>query len=231
MPYASNAAPSHRATTLIGVLVLIVAAFLAYSVPPYLRGDTRVSATFALHYPLLVAHVVLGSIAMVCAVAQMWPALRRRRRRLHRVVGRVYVGSAVPAALCALVIGALTPFGPLLAVSNVALALLWLWCTVSGWRAGRQRRYDVHRRQMLRSGVLTLSIIANRIWTPLLFVALAPLRDSVFGGNEEHFLWMVAGTGAWLGWLLPMLALHWWLTRRPVISSSSISRSPDRSPV
>ena len=29
----------------------------------------------------------------------------------------------------------------------------------------------------------------------MLFITLQPLQDSVFGGNEEHFSWLVAGPG------------------------------------
>lgn len=127
----------------------------------------------------------------------------------------------------------MTPFGPILAVSNVVLATLWLWLTIAGWRAGRQRRFAAHRRHMLRSGVLALSTITNRIWTPILFIALEPLRDGVFGGDDERYLWLVAGLGAWLGWTVPMLALQWWLSRRPepptvMDADRGMRRSPRR---
>ena len=136
---------------------------------------------------------MFASVAMVCAVAQIWPGLRRRRPALHRRVGRVYVCTAIPAAVCAMVIGAATPFGPILAVSNVLLASLWLWFTVNGYLAGRYRRFAAHRRHMVLSGTLALSIITNRIWTPILFITLHPLQDSAFGGNEEHYLWVRRG--------------------------------------
>jgi len=109
---------------------------LTFSLPPYFTGGTRVPATFGLHYPLLVGHVMFASVAMVTAVAQIWPRLRVRHPVLHRRVGRVYVGTAIPAAVCAMVIGAATPFGPFLAVSNVFLASLWLWFTINGYSAG-----------------------------------------------------------------------------------------------
>jgi uncharacterized membrane protein len=208
-------------------LALIVGAFLAFSLPPYFTGGTRVPATFALHYPLLVAHVMFASAAMVAAVAQIWPRLRTRHPVLHRRVGRVYVYTAIPAAACAMVIGAATPFGPFLAVSNVFLAALWLWFTINGYLAARQRRLREHRRHMVRSATLALSIITNRIWTPILFIALHPLQDSVFGGNEEHFLWFAAGLGAWLGWTVPLLAVQRWLNRKPVLASSSVSQLTD----
>ena len=224
MTYAKRA-PGRR--WLAPALAVIVAGFLAFSLPPYFTGGTRVPATFALHYPLLVAHVLLASVAMVAAVAQIWPRLRVRHPVLHRRVGRVYVYTAIPAAAFAMVIGAATPFGPFLAVGNVFLAALWLWFTINGYLAARQRRFADHRRHMVRSVTLALSIITNRIWTPVLFISLQPLQDSIFGGNEEHFTWFVAGLGAWLGWTVPLLAVQWWLNRKPVIAPSSISKLAD----
>lgn len=226
MEYASTVRRWHALA-----LVLVVAVFLGYSLPPYFVGDSRVPPTFALHYPLLVAHILFGTVAMVCAVAQLWPGLRRRRPAVHRRVGRVYVVAAVPAAAAALVIGVATPFGPILAVSNVLLASMWLWFTGTGALAARRRDFAEHRRRMLVSATLALSTIANRIWTPILFVALHPLQDSVFGGSEQHFLWVVAGLGAWLGWSIPLAAVWWWLRRSAEMSSSSFSQPQHTSPV
>jgi uncharacterized membrane protein len=208
-------------------LAVVVVAFLAYSLPPYFTGGTRVPATFAFHYPLLVGHVMFASVAMVTAVAQIWPGLRARRPALHRRLGRVYVYTAIPAAACAMVIGAATPFGPFLAVSNVLLASLWLWFTINGYLAARQRRFVQHRRQMILSATLALSIITNRIWTPVLVIAFLPLQDSMFGGSQEHFVWSVAGVGAWLGWSIPFFTVRRWLNRKTVMPPSSISQLSD----
>jgi uncharacterized membrane protein len=221
MAYAS---PARTRKWLAPALTVVVVAFLAYSLPPYFTGDTRVPSTFALHYPLLVAHVMFASIAMVTAVAQIWPGTLTKRRVLHRRVGRVYVSTAIPAAACAMVIGAATPFGPFLAVSNVVLASMWLWFTINGYFAARQRRFAQHRRHMILSATLALSIITNRIWTPILVIAFLPLQDSMFGGNEEHFVWFVAGIGAWLGWSIPFFAVLRWLNRKTVLPPSSISQ-------
>lgn len=210
MAYASK-----RSTRLSAALAVVGVGFLAYSLPPYLSGGTRVQSTFGLHYPLLVAHVLLASVAMVCAVAQIWPGLRRRHPVLHRRTGRVYVATAIPAAVCAVVIGAATPFGPILALSNVTLGALWLWFTVDGFVAARQRRFAAHRRQMLRSATLALSIITNRIWAPVVYLSFQPLRDSVFGGDEDRYMWLVAGVVGWLGWTIPLLLLQAWLRRQP----------------
>lgn len=209
-------------------LVLLIAAFLAFSVPLYLTGGTRVPATFAGHYALLVGHVMLGSVAMIAGVVQLL-GLRGLRPALHRRVGRCYVAATLPAGIVAVVIGAATPFGPLLAASNMLLASLWLWFTVDGVRAARRGRFTRHRRQMLRSVVLALSVITNRLWTPVLYIALYPLQDSVFGGNEQHFTWFVAGLGGWLGWALPLVLLERWLRRRGQVPPA-IHEAPTRHP-
>ncbi|RAV17118.1 hypothetical protein DQP55_03735 [Mycolicibacterium sp. GF69] len=208
-------------------LAIVVAAFLAFSVPPYFVGGTRVPATFAAHYPLLVAHVIFAGVAMIAAVVQIWPGLRTRHPVLHRRCGRVYVVTAIPAAGSAIVIGAATPFGPALAASNVVLGTLWLWFTVNGYLAARRRDVAQHRLHMVRSATLALSIITNRIWTPIIFITCYPLQDSVFDGNTEHFQWFAAGVGAWLGWTVPLGVVQWWLTRRRMTSSSSIRQQAE----
>jgi len=84
---------------------------------------------------------------------------------------------------------------------------------------------------MILSATLALSIITNRIWTPVLVIAFLPLQDSMFGGNQEHFVWFVAGVGAWLGWSIPFFTVQWWLNRKSLMPPSSISRLTATRPV
>lgn len=212
------------------LLAVVVTSFLAFSLPPYLTVDpaqSRVPSTFGLHYPLLIAHVALATVAMVMALVQIGPGVRARWPRVHRWAGRVYVTAALPAAAIGMVIGAATPFGPILAVGSVMLGALWFGFTVNGYLAARRRRVADHRRHMLCSVTLAFSIITNRIWNPILYVGLQPLRDSMFGGDEERFIWLVAGLGGWFGWTIPLLAVRWWLRRQRVVSPSSISQPVD----
>jgi len=201
----------------LGALVTI---FLAFSLPPYLSMDpdrSRVPQPETLgvaHYWTLVPHVLFGSIALATAVLQIWPWFRRAHPAWHRRAGRLYVfGGVLPAGLTALVVGFFTPFGPVAASSNVLLALLWLAFTVTGWRKARDRRYADHRRWMVRSFALTASIITNRIWGAVGFIALSPQLDTTFHGDERLFSWTLAGLSTWLGWTLPLLAAEWWLQR------------------
>ena len=121
MPYADAAAARRRfahGPWAAAPLLVVVAAFVAYSLPPYLSLDpsrSRIAppAGVAAYYPLLVAHVVFGAIAILTSGFQIWPWFRRRQPAWHRRLGRLYVfGGVLPAGVVGLAIGAVTPFGP-----------------------------------------------------------------------------------------------------------------------
>jgi uncharacterized membrane protein len=211
------ARPGHAAWGLLPALVAL--AFLALALPPYLTLDPAgsrvpVPAAPPAFYPLLLAHVGFGSVALLGACLQVWPGLRARRPRWHRAAGRVYVFCGVlPAASSGFAIGVMTPFGPVARASNLLLATLWLTCTWIGWRRGRSGRFVEHRRWMLRSVALTFSILTNRVWATLGFVWLGPALETTFHGDERLLTWTLAGLSTWLGWTLPLLAVEAWLER------------------
>ncbi|WP_051023067.1 DUF2306 domain-containing protein [Nocardia pneumoniae] len=212
-----------------GPLLVLTFAFVAFSLPPYLTLDPARSRVpdpgFAPHYPMLVVHVVCGSVAILICGFQVWPWFRRKHPALHRRLGRWYVfAGVIPAGLAGLVIGATSPFGPVARVSNVMLATLWLITTVTGWRMARQRRFTEHRRWMIRSFALTLSIILNRVLGGVLLLILDPQLETTFHGDEELLTQTIAGIGTWLGWTLCLLIAEWWLERG--LRSPRVGRVP-----
>ncbi|MDI1451696.1 DUF2306 domain-containing protein [Polyangium sp. 6x1] len=204
----------------LALLGSVAVVFVAFSLLPYLsldpaRSRVPVPAGLRWYYPLLVAHIVCGAIAMFSGCVQVWPWFRRCYPRAHRRLGRLYVfGGVLPAGLSGLVIGALSPFGPVIRVSNVLLALLWLTFTVTGYRRARQQQMAEHHKWILRSFVLTMSVITNRIWGVIAAIALMPHQHTMFAGNEEWLRQAIAGIAGWLGWTLPLLLSQWWLERR-----------------
>lgn len=214
-----SAAPRWWRRPWIAPFAIVACVFVVFSLPPYLTGDpaqSRVAppAAVALFYPFLVGHVVFGAVALLTSCFQVWPWFRDQHRAAHRVIGHVYVfGGVVPAALMALPVAAMSPFGPVARASNVLLGLLWLAFTLMGYRMMLRGDYAAHRRWMIRSFALTASIITNRIWGAGAYFALAPQLDTTFGGNEQLFAWIIAGLATWLGWVLPLLVSQWWLER------------------
>jgi hypothetical protein len=200
-------------------LGLVAILFLAYSLPPYTTLNpqlSRVPSTFPLHYPFLVGHIFFASIAMLTSCLQVWPWFRQHHPVAHRRIGRTYVfAGAIPAGICALVIGFTSPFGPVAIASDLMLAVLWLGCTIVGFRMARKRRFADHRRWMIRSFALTFSIITNRVWGIIFVLTLAPPTSTV-AGSEIAFGQTVAGLTTWLGWTTSLLIAEWWLVERGV---------------
>jgi uncharacterized membrane protein YozB (DUF420 family) len=216
----SHPAPSWWRRPWIGPLFLMATVFLVLSVPRYLTLDPSLSRLEPpegdpIYYPLLVAHVVFGSVAMITCCFQIWPWFRRRYRRVHRITGRVYViGGAVPAGICALYVGWNTPFGPSVQVGNLVGAALWLIVTIVGWRMARQRRYGEHRKWMIRSFALTMMIVLSRVLTVPAVIGLSAQVDTTFGGSEELMLHSATSISIWLSLITSLLLAEWWLERK-----------------
>ncbi|NUT36820.1 MAG: DUF2306 domain-containing protein [Hamadaea sp.] len=204
----------------IGPLVFVVVAFLAFSLPPYLTLQAQNSRlpldpASSWHYPLLLGHITFGTVALVTCCMQIWPWLRRKNPALHRRTGRVYVlGGVLPAGLLGVPV-ALLAVTPSVAgkVGNATLAIVWLAVTVAGFRAARAQRYAEHRRWMIRSFALTTSIVVNRLWTGVVLVALMPMLDSQFGGDEGALVQSAVDAAIWLSWVVNLLIAEWWIER------------------
>jgi hypothetical protein len=218
----------------VAPLLIVAIAFIAFSLPPYLTLDPSKSRIrppegFALYYPLLVAHVLFAALAMLMCCVQVWPWFRQRYAAAHRVIGRAYVfGGVIPAGIIGLTIGAVSPYGPTLRVSNVLLATLWLTFTITGFRMARHHRFVEHRRWMIRSFALTMSVITNRLWAAIAVVVLMPQLPTTFEGNEMMMIQTIAGLSGWLGWVIPLLVAEWWLERGDTNREQANARSTRR---
>ncbi|WP_218614067.1 DUF2306 domain-containing protein [Pseudonocardia sp. KRD291] len=199
---------------MIAFAVLTVA-FLVVSLPPYLSLDpaqSRVAprADYPLHYPLLWAHIMFGSVALVTAGLQIWPWLRRRYPAVHRWSGRLYLfGGVFPGGIVVLGVAPVSTTGPISAVGNTMLAVLWLGTAVAGYRAARARRFADHRAWMIRSVALTFSIVVNRAWI-LVYLGIF----SLFGPVDDALITAAAGASVWTSWIVNLLVAEWWLLRR-----------------
>jgi hypothetical protein len=200
----------------VPVLLGVAALFLILELPAYLGLDPAASRIpvrpgYPLHYPLLVAHILFGSVALVAACLQIWPWLRRTHPRVHRVTGRVYLfGGVFPAGLAVLGVAPISSTGPISSVGNTALAVLWLATSVAGFRAARAHRYGDHRRWMLRSVALTFSIVLNRVWLVIFFLLFTP-----FVTDPAALVVAAAGASVWTSWVVNLLVVEWLVLRPP----------------
>jgi len=200
-------------------LIVLSILFLVFTLPPYLgldpaRSRVPLRADYPAHYPMLVGHILFGSVALLAGCLQVWPWFRARYRAAHRWVGRVYLfGGVFPAGLMVLAVAPVSSTGFTSAVGNTVLALLWLGTSAAGYRTARRRRYAEHRMWMLRSFALTTSIVLNRVWLVLL-ITLAPALRGVYHVDEDTMIQAAAAASVWLSWVVNLLFVEWFVLRR-----------------
>jgi uncharacterized membrane protein len=204
----------------IAPLAIITGVFLATALPRYVGLDPTQSLVPTdrgpAFYPALVTHIFAGSILLSAAVLQLWPWLRAHHPRVHRWSGRIYVASAIPAGVAALVVAQYPSAGPAQHVANTLMSVLFLTFTLLGYRAVRQRRFADHREWMIRSTALAFSIVTNRFWSTLLMAVYVPggLTDpSIEFGSPE--IEGAAIASVWLSFVVNLLFAEWWLQRKP----------------
>lgn len=167
-----------------------------------------------------VGHLLAALVVFVGAPLQFVPALRRRRPRLHRLLGRWYIAAATLTALTAIYLGATIEYeGSRLPI--VLLGLLWLFFTLAAWRCAILRNFTGHRLFMTRSYGLALVLV----WLRLMF----DLQDWLFFYVADEAMRDV--TREWASWVVPLLVLEFWLSWLPQLRTRPRTAAEAPSPV
>jgi uncharacterized membrane protein len=147
-------------------------------------------------------HVFSAVFALALGPFQFREGLRARRPKLHRALGRLYLGAGVlVGGLTGLHLAAGAFGGPVARLGFAALALAWLY---TGWRAYASiRAGDVaaHRAWMARNFALTVAAVTLRIYLPA----------SMLAGISFEIAYPAI---AWLCWVPNLLAVSLWTGRR-----------------
>jgi hypothetical protein len=98
---------------------------------------------------LMLVHGGFGALALVLGIFQFSSRLRSRYLAVHRLMGRIYIGSTFIAAPVAVAISIrLGP--PTLLMATVVQAAGWIFCTAVALYCVRHRNIQQHRQWMMR---------------------------------------------------------------------------------
>lgn len=167
---------------------------------------------FPAYYPLLVVHMIGGTVAMFTMCLQLWPWLRQHHPRVHRVSGRLYVSGTIVSAVLGLIVVWWAPQPGKL--GGVCMLLFWLVATVAAFRAIRRRNFVAHRRYMLYS----FAVAANNLWAFFILMAIKALEIPL---DMAYF----AEGARWITWVGNLMLVQWWLyrtARRPKSRASIV---------
>jgi hypothetical protein len=185
----------------------IVTVTLIYIWQHYIRFDPA-QATVQLpeehpwKFPVLMVHIVCGSIALVAGSLQLWPRIRQTRPAVHRTIGRIYLlGGVLPSVVAAWALFTILGGGPG-TVGRLALGAFWTVTSALAFIKIRQRQYAEHRKYMLYSYALTLDAFSVRllIWFGIEVVGFENLDAMLF----FEFV-------AWGGWMFNLLVAYAWI--------------------
>lgn len=110
---------------------------------------------------LMLLHGVPGALALFLGFSQFSSRLRQRYLRLHRAMGRIYVGSVAIAAPLGVVVAVALPV-PTLTPAAVIQAVGWLVATATGLYCVRTGNIQQHREWMMRSYPFAMVFIVVR---------------------------------------------------------------------
>lgn len=197
---------------ILRVLFTILANYPDYFPPNFdslfLQGR---EATFTGAYrAAFYVHIFSGPVVLLNGLILLSEYMRRRHAGWHRRLGWVQVFVLLFCALPSGVVMAMQAFGGWPAgLSFLLLSAATASCAIIGVIHAIGRRYDRHRRWMLRSYVLICSAVALRLLSGMagLVEVASPERAYIFA--------------AWGSWLLPLAAYE-------IIDRLPVPRPPSR---
>ena len=186
------------------VLILRVLAAILANYPDYFPPDFDSlflqgrEATFTGAYRVaFYVHIFSGPVVLLNGLILLSERVRRRHGGLHRVLGRVQVVVLLALVLPSGAVMSRHAFGGWPAgLSFLLLSAATAGCAVVGVVHARRRRYDRHRRWMLRSYVLICSAVALRLISGAASLLEVPSPEGAY---------VVA---SWASWLVPLAAFE-----------------------
>ena len=138
------------------------------------------------------AHMLSAAAALLLLPATIG---FRKRRNLHRVVGRTLGAFVVLGGLTALPVAILSQSAPLARAGFFVQGLVWLWLLAQGWIAIRTGQRARHARFMLAMAAVTTGAVWFRLMTGTALAFHLPFEP-------------VYAFAAWAGWIIP-LSIVW----------------------
>ena len=162
-----------------------------------------------LHYRIaFYAHVYSSIFTLMAGFTQFSNRLRTHWKTVHRFMGYAYVSLIlIVAAPSGFIMGIHANGGISSKISFCILSVLWFLFTLKAILHAQKHDFKAHRAFMLRSYALTLSAISLRAWKWLII--------NLFETAPMDTYRIVA----WLGWVLNLLLLEYYLRRIDPLNS------------
>jgi len=112
-------------------------------------------------------HISLGGLALLIGWMQFNQKIRNRYLKVHRIVGKTYLGSVLLSSLTGLFIALYASGGIVSTMGFGTLAILWLGTAIKAYTAILKKDFLSHRSWMIVNYSLTFAAVTLRIWLPI----------------------------------------------------------------
>lgn len=144
-------------------------------------------------------HLMTSPVVLVLGLVLLSETVRRRYGRLHRRLGWVQIVLLLAFVLPSSLVMARRAIGGWPSgVSFVLLTVATAACAVAGVVEARRKRFDRHRRWMLRCYVLICSAVVLRLISGVV---------GLFEVSNPEGAYTIS---AWASWLVPLAAFEMW---------------------
>lgn len=132
---------------------------------------------------LLLLHIAGGAVALLTGPFQFWEELRKKRRALHRALGKTYLLAIAVSSPCALYLSFATApvLGRSYAMSLHVWASVWMVATFLAYRYATQKKFKLHEEWAARSYLVTLAFVLSALLGKV--PALSELSADLFWGT------------------------------------------------
>ena len=115
-------------------------------------------------------HITLGGIALLIGWTQFSVKLRKRRLKLHRQIGKIYVIAALLSSLASIYIALYATGGVIASLGFICLGVVWFCTTLKAYIEIRNGQIDRHQQMMIFSYAACFSAVTLRIYLPILTI-------------------------------------------------------------
>ena len=113
-------------------------------------------------------HITAGGIALLVGWLQFNAWFRNKYRSFHRLIGKIYVVTALAGGLAGFYIGFYATGGLIPSLGFISLAIIWLYTTSDAYLSIRKNDLVRHEKMMVYSYAACFAAVTLRLWLPLL---------------------------------------------------------------
>ena len=181
---------------ILGAAAVLACWFIVRSALPYFNvSPDHYGPYFWPRRWWLVLHIAGGIMALTVGVVQLWLGLTNPVARLHRALGKLYVGTILLGSIGGFYLALTISGNPPYASGLFMLCVAWVVTTSMAVLAIRRCNVLQHREWMMRGYAVTFAFVTFRFGVDVLTAQGLPAADA-------------QGIMAWACWAVPLLLLE-----------------------